>query len=132
MMDLVKRLQSLELDISTERGPFVLFALFLREDSLDRWDLVVAAPWLSFDQRADLEFIAKRVQSGLPLEDLVRISRVVILPAQDPLVTSITSAVGVQHGSVTVSNSVFSGMHIKQAYFITSQQAPVPAAAPSN
>src|SRR5437667_89713 len=41
MNEFVEHLKDIEVEISDERGPFILFALFLREDSPDRWDLVV-------------------------------------------------------------------------------------------
>ena len=44
---LVKKFVSLERDVSAEKGGFSLFGLFHREEaSFDKWDLVIAAPWL--------------------------------------------------------------------------------------
>jgi len=46
MKELVEKPRKLEAEIAAEKGPFLLFALFLRQDAADRWDLVVAAPWI--------------------------------------------------------------------------------------
>ena len=45
MKKFIEKIVSLEQTISTEKGDFVFFALFLREDAQDKWDLVVSAPW---------------------------------------------------------------------------------------
>ena len=40
---MVEKLASVEREVSSEKGDFRLFALFLREDAQDRWDLLVSA-----------------------------------------------------------------------------------------
>jgi hypothetical protein len=44
MKELLGKFVELEQRLSQERGEFSLFALFLREDASDKWDLVVSAP----------------------------------------------------------------------------------------
>ena len=51
MNQLVEKLASLERDISSEKGDFSLFALFLREDAYDRWDLLVSSPWIEINEK---------------------------------------------------------------------------------
>jgi hypothetical protein len=46
MKEFIDKYIELERSISYEKGDFSLFALFLREDAADIWDLVVAAPWI--------------------------------------------------------------------------------------
>lgn len=42
--ELTERFAQLESELSKEKGEFVFFALFMREDVPDRWDLIVSAP----------------------------------------------------------------------------------------
>jgi hypothetical protein len=44
MRKILDKLTKLEISISNEKGPFDLFALVLREDGFDKWDLVASAP----------------------------------------------------------------------------------------
>jgi hypothetical protein len=44
--ELVQKFIEIEHNISGKYGTFNLFALFLREDSPDKWDLVIASPWM--------------------------------------------------------------------------------------
>ena len=46
MKAFAEKLVPVERQIAAEKGAFLLFALFLREDAPDVWDLVVAAPWI--------------------------------------------------------------------------------------
>jgi len=46
MKQILDKFVSLERDIASEKGEFSLFALFLREDAEDNWDLLASAPWL--------------------------------------------------------------------------------------
>lgn len=48
------KLGRLEAKVSAQKGPFALFALFMREDVPDRWDLVISAPWISDKSEASL------------------------------------------------------------------------------
>ena len=43
MREQVEKLQNVEKNLSESKGQFELFALFLREDSPDKWDLLSAA-----------------------------------------------------------------------------------------
>ena len=50
---MAQRFGSLEAEIAQKKGDFSLFALFLREDAPDRWDLLVSAPWASSNKQED-------------------------------------------------------------------------------
>ena len=79
MKKLAEKLSRLERTLSQEKGVFNLFALFLREDAPDVWDLVVAAKWIEDDEPAALLEISKRVQAFLSAHEITKISRVVVI-----------------------------------------------------
>jgi hypothetical protein len=72
-------MREIERDLSTEHGPFQLFALFLPEESEGFWDIVVAAPWLRPYDKTSYSIIAKEVQSRVAPEDILHISRVALI-----------------------------------------------------
>ena len=74
--ELPARLAKLESDVASEKGDFVLFALFLREDVPDRWDLMVSAPWANTDQKSALDYLVAKIKSDLGPEDLTLLSRI--------------------------------------------------------
>ena len=115
MNDLVEQLRRIEEAVSDEKGDFTLFALFLREDASDRWDLVVASPWIARDKRAGLKYLADKVQTQLKPDDRIRLSRIVIVDGPGPLL----NAFRVRHGLLEAKDNVFFGLKIKQAFIIT-------------
>jgi hypothetical protein len=128
MNDLVGKLILLERLMASEQGDFSLFALFLREDAPDKWDLVVSAPWIEVDKRRALDFIARQLRSHLEPEELLSLSKVVLIDHDDPALGAIHNAVRVLHGTMEIRNSAFFGLSIRHAYIITSQKPSEPVA----
>jgi len=125
MKDTTKeKLASLEQDISEKKGEFSLFGLFLREGAQDKWDILAAAPWLSADIKQGLKYLTDQILSRLDAEELLSISRIVILENGDPTLEAIHKAIQVKHGKVEVSNSNFSGVEITHACISTSSVIP--------
>jgi hypothetical protein len=122
MKELLDSFIQLEKRLSQQKGDFRLFALFLREDAQDKWDLVVAAPWADDDIREALSYIAKEVQDVLSPDDLTKVSRIVIIDESNPALQAINNAIGVEHGLTEVKESFFFGLLIKHAYVITSKK----------
>lgn len=122
MKELVNKFIELEQKLSAEKGGFSLFALFLREDAVDKWDLLVAAPWIELDRKGSLPYITKHIQTMFTPEELTRLSRVVLIQQTNPALAAINRAMGIEHGTAEVQNSNLFGLQIKHAYIITSQQ----------
>lgn len=120
----LEKLGSLERAMAKEKGEFSLFGLFLREEAQDKWDMLAAAPWLEANKKEGLKYLADQVQSQLEPDELLCISRIVVLGKGDPTLEAIHKAVKVRHGKVEVSNSNFSGVQVTQACISTSGEIP--------
>lgn len=121
MKELVNKFTELERKISQEKGDFSLFALFLREDALDKWDLVVAAPWIESNRKTALPYIASQIQAKFEPHEVTSLSRVVLVEQTNPALDAINRAIKIEHGTADVQNSSFFGVPIKHAYIITSR-----------
>jgi hypothetical protein len=120
--ELFEKLESLEKDIAHEKRDFSLFGLFLREDARDRWDLIVAAPWINADSMEHLKYIADKLKTFLKDRELLLISRIVLLDLNDPIVQTINKNWGVQRGgSLELNNPQIFGLPFQYAYIIISQ-----------
>jgi len=128
MNELLEKLIDIERVMSSKKGDFSLFALFFREDAPDKWDLVVSAPWIESDKKRALDSIAKQLQSNLEPEELLSLSKIVLVDQDDPALRAIHNAVRILHGTVEVRDSRFFGLSIKHAYVITSQKQSEPVA----
>src|SRR3972149_6864708 len=120
MNEIVEKFASLEAEIAQKRGDFSLFALFLREDAPDRWDLLVSAPWASQDKQKAVDFLVSEIKSHLGPQDLVSLSRIVVVDSNDPPVQALANAFHVEHGRVEVMDSNIFGLQVKHAFIITS------------
>lgn len=105
MSNLLDKLASLADELETERGRLVLFGLFGREESLGNWDLVVAAPWLNRQDHETVNYLFSKLQGALTRDELLQLSRVVILSPQDQFVQSLRG-IRVREGSMRVRGHV--------------------------
>jgi hypothetical protein len=123
------KFRELESRIAEEEGSFVLFALFMREDAPDRWDLIVSAPWITGDKRDAVDYFVNQIKSQLGEQDLTSLSRIVVVDPDDTAVQALNQAVQIEHGGVEVRDSNFFGLPVKHAFIITSKRPPAPAVA---
>jgi hypothetical protein len=109
-------------ELSAERGEFALFGLFLREEALDKWDLVISAPWLEEGKLKALgEFVEKAV-SIVGEQELLALSRIVTLNHDDPNLDAILNAVEVEDDPLELWNTSFFGLEIKHAYILRAKR----------
>jgi hypothetical protein len=119
MSEVAEKLRKIEVEISTEKGSFTLFALIEREDSLGKWDIVISADWVNDKEKALINTLALKIRKSLNADEQLMLSRIVVLSPTDPFVKNL-NAIGVEHGSFKLSNNTFNGIFIKEAYLITS------------
>ena len=126
MKQMIEKLASLERDITSKKGEFSLFALFLREDADDTWDLLASAPWLAPDKRESLEYLVNQLRARLNTQELLSLSRIVLLEKGNPVLEALHKAIKVRHGMAEVGDSIAFGVPIKHAYIITSEREKSP------
>ena len=125
--DLAQKFTALESTIAEEKGAFALFALFLREDVPDRWDLIVSAPWVGADKKGAVSYLIAEIKSRLGDRDLTNLSRIVVVDPQETEVQNLNRAFQIEHGGIEVRDSSFFGLPVKHAYIIPSKRPPANA-----
>ncbi|MGA7729651.1 MAG: hypothetical protein WCD37_00115 [Chloroflexia bacterium] len=126
MKEFVDNFTRLAAKIAQEKGDLSLFALVLREDAPNRWDLLIAASWIGEDKVDMLNYVVDEIKSTLGTEALLMLSRIVLLEAQNPAVQELNTATPVENGKVELRDSDFFGLPVERAYIIASKR---PAAA---
>jgi len=111
----------IEREIVKEKGALSLFALFLREDSIDRWDLLISSPNFEKKEKEALVYVVGKLRSILKKEELKLISRIIILREKNKVLEAIHKAIKTEHSGIEVKDSIFFGLKIKHAFIITSQ-----------
>jgi hypothetical protein len=119
----VEKLRTVEQEIAQEKGSLLLFALFLREDAPDVWDLLASAPWIEADKGAALRYLSEKLNAVLTVDELTTVSRIVIIDQSNPALAAMQSAVNIEHGTAEIRDSDFFGLRIQHAYVITSRRA---------
>lgn len=122
MKELVSKFIEIERRTSSEKGEYDLFALFLREGSSDKWDILVAAEWISKNKQLALKYLSQIIQQSFNLNELLKISRIVIVEEDEPALPAIQQTVTCEHSSIEIKDSNFFGLEIKHAYLITSKR----------
>lgn len=123
MNELTEKIAQVEAEISKERGPFKLFAIFEREDLFNRWDVVISARWAGVDKQESLNYLSAELKRVLNPADLTAVSRIVMLQPSDEPVRAITDAIDVEHGRVEIDETNQFGLPIRHGYVITSKRA---------
>jgi hypothetical protein len=124
-------LLQVERSISAEKGPFALFALFLREEAPEKWDLVISAPWIEENKGPALKLISERIKTSVAPSDLPIISRIVVADPADPAVDAINRAISTEHSAMEIRDSTFFGHRMKHAHIFASNSAAAVARQPT-
>jgi hypothetical protein len=129
---LLARYREIEADAARERGEFSFFALFLPEDAYGKWDLMVAAPWIGDWNMKSLEYLSDKVTARLNLEELLTLSKIVIVPFDAADVRELIEAypVGPDQKPVELRDWIFSGVPIARGYILTARPTPGAIAPP--
>ncbi len=126
MKAILDKLKKVLSELEKEHGRILVFALFLRTDPLEKWDIVIAASWLNPNELSSYEMINSKIQKILLPADLVQLARIVILNDHDPVVSFLQDSETVTNGHFgEVSGEVFTdrfGFTIKQAYLLRCQK----------
>src|SRR5438105_3314641 len=66
-----RKLADMAKKIEADKGPLDLLGLFLTDNTLGLWDVVIAAPWLEAHVRPSFEYVAKHLQSTLVEDEMM-------------------------------------------------------------
>lgn len=103
-------------EVISEQGELTLFGLFLREDSPDKWDLVIAGPWIEKDEQEALQYLAQKVSTQLASSELLSLSRIVILDKGNPALEAILKTVRPGRGIAEFNGFNLFGLPVRHAY----------------
>jgi hypothetical protein len=121
MKEIIEKLSKIEKETSLEKGEYGLFALFLREDSNNKWDIVVAASWIDENKGEALKYLAHKIQQSLTQREILQISHISIIENNHHALISLQKAIHVEHGIFEIKDSIIFDVHIKHAFLITSK-----------
>ncbi len=126
MKETLEKLKVLIKSLETEKKEsFLICALFLTDGTIEKWDLILSAPWLNSKNLDSYRFIASKLQDALNEAELLLLARIVILDPADLVVKYLLGLETIKNGGY----KEFSGEEltekfkftIKRAYLLRSQ-----------
>jgi hypothetical protein len=100
--------------ITAKRGPFTLFALVMRTESIGMWDLVVSASWIEAARLKELKTFVELLTEAIGTDALKSFARVVTLPSSHPAVRFLVDNVPVEDGEVRMKSTDLSELEIEE------------------
>lgn len=98
MKETIDKLKNAVVALEKEHSLFVICALFLREDPLEKWDIIISAPWLNPKEMDSYQIISSMLQKYLNESEFIQFSRIVILNQDDPVVSYLLNLETVANG----------------------------------
>jgi uncharacterized protein YegL len=120
MNELIQKMVSIEKYLAHQKGDFRLFALFLRDGSPGKWDVLVSAKWIDANKQQALKVIIEQLTSQLNKDELMSLSRVVVIKQDNDGLRAINQLMPVEKEIAEIHDKNFFGLDIKQAFFISS------------
>ncbi|MCZ6679869.1 MAG: hypothetical protein O7E52_21765 [Candidatus Poribacteria bacterium] len=115
---LISKFRTIEREITQEKGAFTLFALIQGEGVWDKWDVVVAAPWVRDDLKETLDYFVEKMRKVPHQEELLKVSKIVPLDPSWDFVQEIINESN-KHGNGTLRNIEINGIEIRRAHILT-------------
>ena len=126
MIEKIEKLKEVVKNLEIEHGPLLICALFLRDDAMGKWDIVIAASWLNSSEMRSYEILSQELKKFLSDSDLVYFSRIVILDRDDPIISYLLDLETIKNGGYKeLSSDALSDKFkflIKKAYLLRSQK----------
>lgn len=107
-----------------EFSPIYLWALFEHEDAPDKWDVVLSSRGSDQNAASAIRKISDHLVPELDRNELAAVSRIVVIPSEEPSVLALASSVAVQGGIMEVRDCNFMGLLIKHAFVFRTQRPP--------
>jgi hypothetical protein len=108
-----------------EKGDVYLLALFERDDAPGKWDVIFSSAWSDKEPTPAVRLISKILVPLLSPKELSALSRVVVIPSDQPAVSAMSSGISLEGGCADVVDCNFMGLQIKHAYVLRCKRPPV-------
>jgi hypothetical protein len=109
-------------EIIAEKGELSLFGLFLRREAPNVWDLIVASPWIEKNRSKAMRYLADKVKAHLTSDELLSLSRIVILESHYPVLEAIFNAIPAGKEKAVFRNEDFLGLEIRRGYVLKAKR----------
>jgi len=126
MEQIIKKIKNAINSLESENDLLLICALFLREEPLEKWDIIISAPWLNPKELESYKKVSSKFQEFLTDSELLKFSRIVLLDQNDPVITYLLDLKSIKNGGYEeLAKDELSDKFkftIKRAYLLRSQK----------
>ena len=126
MIEIINKIKKAIKSLENEKGPLLICALFLREEPLEKWDVVISASWLSPKEMQSYKIISSKLKEYLSDSEFLQYSRIELLNSTDPVDSYLQSLKTIDNGGYEeLSRDELSDKFdfvIKKAYLLRSKK----------
>ncbi len=98
MKETIDKIKALIDQLEAEYGSFLIFALFLRDSPVEKWDIIISATWLSPRDLSAYKLLSSKLQGVLTESEWLQFSHIVLLDPDDQVVTFLLDLETVKNG----------------------------------
>jgi hypothetical protein len=123
-----KHIQNVRARLVADRGYLIFLALFERDEAPGRWDLLISGGGLRSDTLADYEYVGRVLQNELTLDEMLELTKFVLLREDYEPIQKLLRRVHVDGGEpVELENFRFYEFLIRRALIFHAEPAEVGA-----
>jgi hypothetical protein len=109
--------------IAEEKGDINFFALMLRDDAHDKWELAIAAPWAEPDRYSAIRYIAGILKAELQTQEILQLSRIVVLEKDSPVLAELLSSLAFKDHAGGLHDWTAGGHRFRHVYILEARCA---------
>ncbi len=117
MEDIIKKFKTIKDRLSAEHGEFRLFGLFLKDESVNTWDVIVSSEWACSNENIAIKEISKLIAETLSKDEVIKLTAIFITPKNTPIMNVLGMIAGKMNDAHLINCSV-NGIEIKDAYIL--------------
>jgi hypothetical protein len=121
MTSLHEKFLKIEKDISNERGEFNLFALAYRDIEENKFDILLSAEWIKVEDKEIMKYIVHVIKNELTSEEMINISRIVLLDRNNPVLKTLNSLIKISHSIAEFKECRFNNITLDKVIIFSSK-----------
>ncbi len=122
MEDITLKFQKIYSDLKVEKGDFYVFMILKMDEFVNKWSVVVSAPWITKKSRdRDFEYIVNKFKDSFSPEESATIARLGIFQPDEHLIKLINQSIRVSTPTpIKLEETKLNGYLIHEAYIFES------------
>lgn len=123
MDEITKKFQQIYSSLKQEKGDFYVFMILKVDEYIDKWSIVVSAPWITkANQGESFNLIVGKIKENLTIEESSTIARLGIFQPDEHFIKLVNESISVDTNTpVKLAGTKLNGYFVHEAYVFESK-----------